>query len=190
MRAGVYLVIALAVFLGATSVQAAVDPPPELSAEGTVQVAFPPWDDAQALVVAAVANARRQIFVQAFSFTSSTLARALIAAKRRGVDVQVTADREQVFGGGFTRIPELATAGIAVWLEVRYAAAHSKVMIIDPDSQVPVLITGSYNWTWSAQHRNAENLLIVRGNRAMTDAYLQNWQRRRREALPYGKVPR
>jgi len=169
---------------------AAPEPPPEYSAAGTVQVAFPPWDDAEALVVAAVAGARRQIFVQAFSFTSAAVTRALIAAKRRGVDVRVTADREQTFSGERTRIPELAAAGIPIWLEVRYAAAHSKVMIVDPGTSEPVLITGSYNWTWSAQHRNAENLVIVRRNPELTQAYLQNWERRRRDALRYGDRPR
>lgn len=78
----------------------------------------------------------------------------------------MTADREQVYGAGFTRIPELAGAGIPVWLEVRYAAAHSKVMIIDADTRESVVITGSFNWTSAAQRKNAENLLIVRRNRS------------------------
>jgi phosphatidylserine/phosphatidylglycerophosphate/cardiolipin synthase-like enzyme len=187
------LVIALIGALAAAEPWAAPDRPPELPAGGTAQVAFPPWDDAEGLVVAAVASAHRQVFVQAFSFTSEAIAIALIAAKRRGVDVRITADREQTFGGERTRIPDLAAAGIPVWLEVRYTAAHSKVMIIDPDSPDPkqsVLITGSYNWTWSAQHRNAENLLIVRGNPALTRAYLRNWERRQRDALIYDGSPR
>ncbi|MGB8435029.1 MAG: phospholipase D family protein [Burkholderiales bacterium] len=182
------LSIALIGALAVAELWAAPDQPPEFPSAGTIQVAFPPWDDAEALVVAAVADARRQVFVQAFSFTSDAVAGALIAAKRRGVDVRITADREQTFGGERTRIPDLAAAGIPVWLEVRYTAAHSKVMIIDPgspDSKEPVLITGSYNWTWSAQHRNAENLLIVRGNRALTQAYLRNWERRQRDSLKY-----
>jgi len=184
------LLIALIGALAATALQAAPDRPPEFPAAGTVQAAFPPWDDAEALVVAAVADARRQVFVQAFSFTSEAVAGALIAAKRRGVDVRITADREQTFGGERTRIPDLAAAGIPIWLEVRYTAAHSKVMIIDPKSQESVLITGSYNWTWSAQHRNAENLLIVRGNPALSRAYLRNWERRQRDALIYDGSPR
>jgi len=179
-----------AALLAAAGAHAQPAAPPELPAAGTVQVAFPPWDDAEALVVAAVSEARGEILVQAYSFTSGAVARALIAAKRRGVDVRVTADREQTFGGEFTRIPELAAAGIPVWLEVRYAAAHSKVMIIDAGSAAPVLITGSYNWTWSAQRRNAENLLIVRRNPALTQAYRENWERRRDDALPYGGAPR
>jgi len=184
-----FLVAPIGVLIGVimmADLRAAVDAPPEHLAAGTVQVAFPPWDDAEALVVGAIAGARQQIFVQAFSFTSKAIARALIAAKRRGVDVQITADREQTFSGELTRIPDLATAGIPIWLEVRYAAAHSKVMIIDPDSREPVVITGSYNWTWSAQHRNAENLVIVRRNPELTRAYVQNWERRRRDALRYG----
>jgi phosphatidylserine/phosphatidylglycerophosphate/cardiolipin synthase-like enzyme len=115
--------------------------------------------------------------------------RALIAAKRRGVDVRITADREQTFSGELTRIPDLAAAGIPVWLEVRYAAAHSRVMTVDPDTREPIVITGSYNWTWSAQHRNAENLLIVRQSPELTCAYLRNWEHRRRDALQYGRGP-
>lgn len=190
MRPRVHILVVMIGFLVMADPRAETVPPPEYPAEGTVQVAFPPWDDAEALVVAAVGGARQEIFVQAFSFTSKAVARALIAARRRGVDVQVTADREQTFGGESTRIPDLASAGIPIWLEVRYTAAHSKVMIIDPGTREPVLITGSYNWTWSAQHGNAENLLIVRRNRELTRAYLRNWERRRRDALRYGEGPR
>jgi phosphatidylserine/phosphatidylglycerophosphate/cardiolipin synthase-like enzyme len=187
MRAGVRLIVATVALLGVTDLPAGPATPPEHAATGTVQVAFPPWDDAEALVIAAIVDAREQILVQAFSFTSAAIARALIAAKRRGVDVRMTVDREQTFGGEFTRVPELAAAGIPIWLEVRYVAAHSKVMIIDSGSDAPVLITGSYNWTWSAQHRNAENLLIVRGDTKLTRAYRKNWELRRRDALPYAQ---
>jgi phosphatidylserine/phosphatidylglycerophosphate/cardiolipin synthase-like enzyme len=144
MRAGIRVLAVAFGLLVFAELPAGPAAPPEHAATGTVQVAFPPWDDAEALVVAAIADARRQILVQAFSFTSAAIARALIAAKRRGVDVRMTADREQTFGGEFTRVPELAAAGIPIWLEVRYVAAHSKVMIIDSASDAPVLITGSY----------------------------------------------
>ena len=190
MTAGIRLLVAVFALIAVTDLQAGPVRPPEYPATGTVQVAFPPFDDAEKLVVAAIAGAREQIYVQAFSFTSWAVARALIDAKRRGVDVRMTADREQTFGGESTRIPELAAAGIPIWLEVRYTAAHSKVMIIDPDSAEPVLITGSYNWTWSAQHRNAENLLIVRRNPDLARAYLRNWKRRQGDALPYDQGAR
>jgi len=159
--------------------------PQELPAHGTVQVAFTPWDDAEAMIVGAIHGAKHRILVQAFSFTSRTIAHALIAAKRRGVDVQLIADREQTFGGEASRIPELVKAGIAVSLEVRYQSAHNKVMVLDPDTGDAAVITGSYNWTYAAQHKNAENVLILRGNPELANAYAANWKRHRADALPY-----
>lgn len=148
-------------------------------------MAFTPWDDAEGMIVSAIRRARLQILVQAFSFTSRTLAHALIAAKRRGVDVQVMADREQSFSGEASRIPDLFQAGIPVTLEVRYQSAHNKVMVIDAGAADAAVITGSYNWTYAAQSRNAENVLILRHNPDIANAYAANWRRHFAEALPY-----
>jgi phosphatidylserine/phosphatidylglycerophosphate/cardiolipin synthase-like enzyme len=156
-----------------------------LPAAGTVQVAFTPWDDAEGMVVAAINEAERQILVQAFLFTSRRVAAALIAARARGVEVLVTADSEQVRSRKGSRVRELVAAGIPVWLETRYAAAHNKVMVIDAGTREATVITGSYNWTSSAQRQNAENVVILRRNRAIADAYAANWQRHRADAEPY-----
>ncbi|MBI4987070.1 MAG: phospholipase D family protein, partial [Rhodocyclales bacterium] len=78
-------------------------------------------------------------------------------------------------------------SGIPIWFEVRYANAHNKIMLIDAESADPVVVTGSYNFTYSAQARNAENLLFLRGNKALARAYLDNWQRHRQEAVPYAR---
>jgi phosphatidylserine/phosphatidylglycerophosphate/cardiolipin synthase-like enzyme len=161
--------------------------PPVLAARGTVQVAFTPWDDAEGMIADCIRRARHQILVQAFSFTSRTLANALISAKRRGVDVRVMADREQTFGGEASRIPDLVKAGIPVTLEVRYQSAHSKVMVIDADTADAAVITGSYNWTYAAQSKNAENVLILRQNPDIANAYAANWRRHFAGTLPYAE---
>jgi len=159
--------------------------PPTVPARGTVQVAFTPWDNAEAMIVEAIRRAKQQILVQAFSFTSRTLANALVAAKRRGVDVQLMADREQTFSGESSRIPDLVQAGIPVVLEVRYQSAHNKVMVVDAGTADGAVITGSYNWTYAAQYKNAENVLILRHNPDVVNAYAANWRRQVAEALPY-----
>ena len=159
--------------------------PPAMPVRGTVQVAFTPWDNAEGLIVDGIRRARQQILVQAFSFTSRTLANALIAAKRRGVDVRVMADREQTFSGESSRITDLVQAGIPVTLEVRYQSAHNKVMVIDAGTPGAAVITGSYNWTYAAQYKNAENVLILRHNPDIVHAYAANWRRHYAEALPY-----
>jgi phosphatidylserine/phosphatidylglycerophosphate/cardiolipin synthase-like enzyme len=161
--------------------------PPEMPARGTVQVAFTPWDNAERMIVDCIRRAKNQILVQAFSFTSRTLANALIAAKRRGVDVRVMADREQTFSGEASRIPDLVQAGIPVMLEVRYQSAHNKVMVIDAATADAAVITGSYNWTYAAQSKNAENVLILRHNPEIANAYAANWKRHLAEALPYAE---
>ena len=159
--------------------------PPVFPAQGTVQVAFTPWDNAEGMIVDGIRRAKQQILVQAFSFTSRALANALIAAKRRGVDVQVMADREQTFSGESSRIPELVQAGIPVTLEVRYQSAHNKVMVMDAGTADAAVITGSYNWTYAAQNKNAENVMILRHNPDIANAYAANWRRHYADALPY-----
>jgi len=159
--------------------------PRVFQATGSIEVAFAPWDDAEGMVVRAIASARKQILVQAFSFTSRAIAAALIAARGRGVDVQVTADREQTFAGENSRIPELAAAGIPVWLEVRYQSAHNKVMVIDASTRSPAVVTGSANWTAAAARKNAENVMILRDDVRLARAYAANWRRHKADALPY-----
>lgn len=161
--------------------------PPVLPAQGTVQLAFTPWDNAEAMIVERIRGAKQQILVQAFSFTSRALASALIAAKKRGVDVQVMADREQTYGGEASRIPDLVQAGIPVALEVRYQSAHNKVMIMDAGTADAAVISGSYNWTYAAQHKNAENVLILRNSPDIANAYAANWRRHHADALPYAE---
>jgi phosphatidylserine/phosphatidylglycerophosphate/cardiolipin synthase-like enzyme len=159
--------------------------PAHVRAQGWVQIAFAPWDDAEAMIVGALSAARRQILVQAYGFTSRAIANALIDAHRRGVNVRITADRDQTLTGESGRIPDLVAAGIPVLLEVRYASAHNKVMVIDAGLPQQAVITGSYNWTWSAQNRNAENVLILRRNAEAARAYAANWWRHAADALPY-----
>ena len=156
-----------------------------LPASGSIEVLFTPWDDVEGAIIRALDAARQSIHVQAYLLTSRPIANALLAARARGVRVDILADREMVENGQNSRIPELAAAGIPVWLETRYAIAHNKIMLLDAASKQGAVITGSYNFTWSAQARNAENLLILRGNPALQQRYLNNWQRHRAEAVAY-----
>lgn len=159
-----------------------------LPAKGTVEAYFTPWDDAEGALLAAIGQARRTIHVQAFLLTSRNIGWALGEARRRGVRVEVLADADQVRNNERSLVHLLHDAGIPVWLEVRYASAHNKIMLIDAEDPEPVVITGSYNYTFSAQARNAENLLILRGNAPLARAYLDNWRRHRADAVPYSEV--
>lgn len=158
-----------------------------LAAQGTVEVYFTPWDDAERALLRVIGQARRSIHVQAYTLSSRNIAWALGEARKRGVAVEVLADRDQVTRNEHSLIHILHDSGIPVWYEVRYAAAHNKVMLVDAEERDPVVVTGSYNFTFSAQARNAENLLILRGNAPLARAYLDNWRRHRDDAVPYSR---
>jgi phosphatidylserine/phosphatidylglycerophosphate/cardiolipin synthase-like enzyme len=160
----------------------------ELPASGTVEVLFTPWDDAEAALIREIEHAHKSLHVQAYLVTSRNIARAITAAHERGVKVALLADREMMVRNDNSLVPKLHEAGIAVRLETRYAAAHNKILLIDVDGGNPVVITGSYNFSFSAQARNAENLLILRGNPGLAHTYLKNWQRHHAEALPYAEA--
>ena len=155
---------------------------PVLPASGTLEVYFPPWDDAQSALLAALEGARSQVLVQAFLLTNRKIADSLVAAHRRGVDVRVLADARQHADNPGSLLLVLAKAGVPVWLETRYKNAHNKVMVVDAGSAQPVVMTGSFNFTWSAQNMNAENLLIIRGNAALAERFAANWMRHRADA--------
>ncbi len=163
----------------------------ELPASGTVEALFTPWDDAEGALLREVGKAKRTLHVQAYLLTSRNIARALSDAHGRGIRVELLADREMVARSENSLVPQLAATGIVVRLETRYTAAHNKILLIDAEEAYPVVITGSYNYSYSAQARNAENLLILRDNGALARAFLANWRRHRDEAESYagGALP-
>lgn len=168
-------------------VHAAETPSPPLAAQGSLQAAFAPWDDVEELLTDAIDGAHKQVLVQAYLLTSKKIANTLIAARRRGVDVHVLLDAEQLSKAASSMAPELAAAGIAVWLETKYQNAHNKIIVIDAGLPDATVITGSYNFTWTAQHKNAENVLIARKNPTLAARYVLNWERHRQDAMPYKK---
>ena len=156
-----------------------------LNARGTIQLAFTPGDDVAGLIVAAIGKARRQVLVQTYSFTHQDIAQALVNARRRGIDVQVIADQRQMETIATSKLEWLAEQGVPLWIDSEHAAAHNKVMVIDNGMPEAAVITGSFNFTQAAQHRNAENLLILRGNPNLTEAYAANWRRHKIHSLPF-----
>jgi phosphatidylserine/phosphatidylglycerophosphate/cardiolipin synthase-like enzyme len=58
--------------------------------------------------------------------------------------------------------------------QVGHAIIHSKVLVIDPFSDHPVVITGSHNFSTSASDSNDENYIIIRGDKALAEAYAVN----------------
>ena len=58
--------------------------------------------------------------------------------------------------------------------KVGHAIIHSKVLVIDPFSKDPVVVTGSHNFSGTASTKNDENFIIVKGDRDLAEAYAVN----------------
>lgn len=156
-----------------------------LPAVGEIAFAFTPGDNADRLVVEAIREAQRQILVQAFSFTHRDIAAALIRAQRRGVEVIIIADPEQAERIETSVIDDLAASKIPILMDHEHMSAHNKIMVIDSGSPTCAVVTGSYNFTHAAQFKNAENLLVLKSNPPVCEAYDRNWKTHRAHSRNY-----
>lgn len=143
-------------------------------------VCFTPGQDCEGMIVNEIKHAKKCILLQAYSFTSTPIAKALTEAKQRGVDVRAILDKSQR-KEKYTGATFLKHAGIPVVIDEQPAIAHSKIFVFD---QVSVL-TGSFNFTKSAQERNAENLIVIKGDANLVRAYTENWTTRWKVSVTY-----
>jgi phosphatidylserine/phosphatidylglycerophosphate/cardiolipin synthase-like enzyme len=189
MRAATAAAGTLAIVVFAAGASAVADSPSatgaRFAAAGSIETAFTPGDRIDNLIIAAIAGAKREVLVNAYSFTQRRIAGALVAARKRGVSVQVIADSQQAATLPQNVLGELAKGGVDVWLDSNYQAAHNKVVIVDADTANATTITGSYNFTVAAQWHNAENVVILRDNREVARAYRDNWLRLKAHATPW-----
>jgi len=174
MRKSLFVMVML---LFAGSVQAATVAGKDIA---QVQVYFSPRGGCTEAIVSVIGQAKSEILVQAYSFTSAPIAKALVEAHKRGVRVQVILDRsqrkEKYSSADFT-----AHAGIPTYIDAAHAIAHNKVMVIDQ----AVVITGSFNFTKAAEGNNAENLLVIR-SKDLAKVYIENWEKHKEHAGRYG----
>ena len=140
----------------------------------STDVCFTPAEHCAPKIIAAIDQAKNQILVQAYSFTSIPIADALIAAKEHGVDVEVLLDKSQLKGKSSV-LPNLLDNHIPAKIDYLPAIAHNKIMVIDGNT----IVTGSYNFTANAENKNAENLLIIH-DPALAFKYANNWWARER----------
>ena len=132
---------------------------------------FSPKGGCTQAIVAELKRARREIMVQAYSFTCPDIAKALIDAKQRGVRVTILLDKANE-KETYSELKLLEQNGMMPYIDAHHAIAHNKIMIIDKRT----VITGSFNFTRQAEHENAENLIILRHHPDLIEAYRKNFE--------------
>lgn len=146
---------------------------------GNTQIYFSPNGGCTEAIVKEIDRAKSDIFVQAYSFTSAPIAKALLNAHKRSVKVEAILDKSQKTAK-YSSATFLYNAGVPTFIDARHAIAHNKIMIIDRET----VITGSFNFTKAAENSNAENLLVIK-NKEIAKAYLDNWSKHKEHADKY-----
>lgn len=141
-------------------------PYPTLSVAGVeLEVYFSPEDGTAARLIELIKGAQETVHFLAFSFTSDDIAAALLERAQNGVTVSGVFEQSQYRSNIGTEYDNLRLAGLSVRLDGNPRNMHHKVMIIDRHT----VVTGSYNFTSSAEKRNDENTLVIHDPQVATE---------------------
>jgi phosphatidylserine/phosphatidylglycerophosphate/cardiolipin synthase-like enzyme len=143
------------------------------------EVYFSPNGGCTDAIVRELDKAQSTVLVQAYSFTSYKIAKALLDAHKRRIKIEVILDKSKKTDQ-YSSADFLANSGMSVKIDSVHAIAHNKVMIIDGET----VITGSFNFTKAAEENNAENLLVIRDKR-LADRYTKNWEEHAKHSEVY-----
>lgn len=144
-----------------------------------IAVFFSPDGGCTEAIVNEINNAKREVLVQAYSFTSAPIAQAIAKAHERRVKVVVILD-ESNETAAYTGATYLMNNGVKPLIDHTHAIAHNKIIIIDR----AIVITGSFNFSKAAEESNAENMLIM--NRPdIAAAYVTNFDTHMKHARAY-----
>ena len=146
----------------------------------TIEVHFSPHGGCTDAIIRELNKAQKGVLIQAYSFTSASIAKALLNAHKRGVKVEVILDKSQRTEEKYSSATFFFNNGIPTKIDAQHAIAHNKVMIIDGE----VVITGSFNFTKAAEENNAENLLIIH-DKKLAERYTKNWQEHEKHSEVY-----
>lgn len=148
-------------------------PNPEVDIAGTnIEVYFSPDDGVADHILEYLNNAEESIYFLAFSFTTDEFGEAIRAQAEDGLTVGGVMEEQQVKSNIGTEYDLFKQAGLDVLIDGNQGQMHHKTMVIDGK----IVITGSYNFSRSAETRNDENLVIFH-NEQIADFFMSEFQR-------------
>jgi len=118
---------------------------------------FSPGDACLSAILAELGSARRSADICVFTITDDRIARAILAAHARRVEIRIITDNDKQYDAG-SDIERLRSAGIALKVDETEHHMHHKFALLDGAT----LLNGSYNWTRGAAAFNEENLIVTR----------------------------
>jgi phosphatidylserine/phosphatidylglycerophosphate/cardiolipin synthase-like enzyme len=132
-------------------------PNPKVTINGeTLEVYFSPDDHVAQRIVQLLRGAEHSIYFMAYSFTANDYGDIMRQKAKAGLTVSGVMEESQVKSNDGTEYTPLKDAGLPIYLDGNVGQMHHKVIIIDEE----IVITGSYNFSASAERTNDENVII------------------------------
>lgn len=146
-----------------------------------VKMCYSQNEDCEKRIIAFIDDTQNAILIQAYIFTSHPIADALIAAHKRGINVEVILDKSQ-YPHSRPIADALALHSIPVFMDhgKEKGIAHNKIMISD----FKRILTGSYNFTNAEKRRNHENAAFIASEKTAHNA-ADYFYARKAAAIPY-----
>jgi phosphatidylserine/phosphatidylglycerophosphate/cardiolipin synthase-like enzyme len=156
-----------------------------------VEVFFSPSDRTSGAIAGALRTAHHNIFFGLFSFTRDEIASELIARRNAGVYVRGIIDNTGDVGTEFVPLQSAGVDVVKAGHGVVDGDFHHKYGVVDPfhDDSDPMVITGSHNWSTSAESDNDENTLIIHSG-PLARQYVREFARRYAESGGTGSITR
>ncbi len=145
-------------------------------ATGTIEIAFAPYPQrsAERLVKKIIDAAQTSVVIAAYQMTSKPIADSLCSAAARGVAVTAVLDQKSnPHGLGNSKRDYLLNCGVYVRTDARYPIMHDKFIVVDSAH----VETGSFNYSFAAAERNAENAIVMWNNPRMAEQYQNEFER-------------
>ncbi|HEY3312956.1 MAG TPA: phospholipase D-like domain-containing protein [Anaerolineales bacterium] len=148
-------------------------PNPKVTLDGVpIEVYFSPDDHVARRIVTLLRGAEKSIKFMAYSFTANDFGDIIIQKAKEKLSVAGVMDADMIKSNAGSEYIKFSQAGLSVFPDGNPSLMHDKVIIIDNE----IVITGSYNFTSSAERINDENVVIF-FDRQIATSYLAEFER-------------
>lgn len=136
-------------------------------------------------IVRAIRGAKREILVQANSFTCPAIAAALAEARKRGVFVSILLDRGSE-KQTYSELSDLPQKGLLPFVSSQHLRLHDQVLIVDRQT----VITGSFPFAPHNGKEHAANIIVLHGHEELAAEYRRNFLKQQANCVAPASVER
>lgn len=139
---------------------------------------FSPGEDCLNALREAIAQAQTELLICVFTISDDRIASSLLQRRKDPLRIRLLADNDKMHDKG-SDVLRLFRSGVQVRTDVSPHHMHHKFMVVDRK----VVLTGSYNWTRSAERYNRENLVRIE-DLQLAEAFVHEFERIWKESVP------